>query len=93
MVQIKKYIDDNYLKLSGGTATGHIILSNAVLTSQNQAINRYIRNALFAQITNPYVFSSINMNNKKITDVGDPTDATEGVNKQYLEKCYAKPSH
>ena len=29
----KKYIDDNYLKLSGGTVTGHIILTNDILTS------------------------------------------------------------
>ena len=36
----KKYIYDNYLKLSGGTVTGHIILNNAILTSQYQAISR-----------------------------------------------------
>ena len=36
----KKYIDDNYLKLSGGTVTGHVILSNATLASQYQAISR-----------------------------------------------------
>ena len=35
----KKYIDDNYLKLSGGTVTGHIILNNAILISQYQAIS------------------------------------------------------
>ena len=29
----KKYIDNNYLKLSGGTLTGHIILTNDILTS------------------------------------------------------------
>ena len=49
----KKYIDDNYLKLSGGTVTGHIILTNAIVTSQYQAINRGIGNAFFVQITNP----------------------------------------
>ena len=36
----KKYIDDNYLKLSGGTVTGHVILTNATLASQYQAISR-----------------------------------------------------
>ena len=36
----KKYIHNNYLKLSGGTMTGHIILNNAVLTSKYQAISR-----------------------------------------------------
>ena len=36
----KKYIDDNYLKLSGGTVTGHIILNDAILISQYQAISR-----------------------------------------------------
>ena len=55
----KKYIDDNYLKLSGGTMTGHIILNNAVLTSQYQAINRNTGNAFFVQITNPYVYHQL----------------------------------
>ena len=27
------------------------------------------------------------------TNMEDPTDATDGVNKQYLEKCHVKPSH
>ena len=52
----KKYIDDNYLKLSGGTVTGHIILNNAILSSQYQAISRNAGNAFFVQITNPYVY-------------------------------------
>ena len=43
----KKYIDDNYLKLSGGTVTGHIILNNAALASQYQAISRNTGNAFF----------------------------------------------
>ena len=43
----KKYIDDNYLKLSGGTVTGHIILHNTVLTSQYQALSRTTGNAFF----------------------------------------------
>ena len=54
MVQIKKYIDDNYLK-SGGTVTGHVILTNAILASQYQAISRNTGNAFFVQIINPYV--------------------------------------
>ena len=49
----KKYIDDNYLKLCGGTVTGHIILNNTVLTSQYQALSRTTGNAFFVPITNP----------------------------------------
>ena len=79
----KKYIDDNYLKLSGGTMTGHIILNNAVLTSQYQAISRSTGNAFFVQITNPYVYHQFNMVKNKIINLGDPTDATDAVNKQY----------
>ena len=86
-------IDDNYLKLSGGTVTGHIILSNAVLTSQYQAISRSTGNAFFVQITNPYVYHQFNMVKNKIINLGDPTDATDAVNKQYLEKSHVKPSH
>ena len=89
----KKYIDDNYLKLSGGTITGHIILNNAVLTSQYQAISRSTGNAFFVQITNPYVYHQFNMVKNKIINLGDPTDATDAVNKQYLEKSHVKPSH
>ena len=86
----KKYIDDNYLKLSGGTMTGHIILNKVVLTSQYQAISRNIGNAFFVQITNPYVYHQFNI---KIINLGDPTDATDAVNKQYLENSHVKPSH
>ena len=89
----KKYIDDNYLKLSGGTMTGHIILNNKILTSQYQAINRNTGNAFFVQITNPYVYHQFNMVKNKIINLGDPTDATDAVNKQYLEKSHVKPSH
>ena len=89
----KKYIDDNYLKLSGGTMTGHIILNNAVLTSQYQAISRSTGNAFFVQITNPYIYHQFNMVKNKIINLGDPTDGTNAVNKQYLEKLHVKPSH
>ena len=36
----KSYADTNFLKLSGGTVTGHIILSNPIITSHNQALNQ-----------------------------------------------------
>ena len=35
----------------------------------------------------------LKMGNNKITNLADPTDATDGVNKQYLEKSHVKPSH
>ena len=89
----KKYIDDNYLKLSGGTVTGHIILNNAILTSQYQAISRNAGNAFFVQITNPYVYHQFNMVNNRIYNLADPTDATDAINKQYLEKSHVKSSH
>ena len=89
----KKYMDDNYLKLSGGTVTGHIILSNAVLTSQYQTPSQTTGNAFFVQITNPYVYHKFNLVKNKIINLGDPTDATDAVNKPYLEKSHVKPSH
>ena len=89
----KKYIDDNYLKLSAGTMTGHIILNNKILTSQYQAINRNTGNAFFVQITNPYVYHQFNMVKNKIINLGDPTDPTDAINKQYFEKSHVKPSH
>ena len=89
----KKYIDDNYLKRSGGTVTGHIILNNAILTSQYQAISWSTGNAFFVQLTDPYVYHKFNKVKNKIINLGDPTDATDAVNKQYLEKSHVKPSH
>ena len=73
--------------------TGHIILNNAVLTSQYQAISRSTGNAFFVQITNPYVYHQFNMVKNKIINLGDPTDATDAINMQYLEKSHVKPSH
>ena len=90
----KKYIDDHYLKLSGGTVTGHIILNNAALVSQYQAIKpKYWKCIFFVQITNPYVYHKFNMVNNRIIDLGDLTEATDAINKQYLEKSHVKPSH
>ena len=88
----KKYVDDNYLKLSGGTMTGHIILNNAVLTSQYQAISRNTGNAFFVQITNPYVYHQFNMVKNKIINLGDPTVATDAINLRTLNKHFIKPS-
>ena len=89
----KKYIDVNYFKLSGDTFTGHIILTNLVVSSRFHAINGYMGKAFFVQITNSYVFTPINMNDKKVINLGDPTDATDAINKQYLEKSHVIPSH
>ena len=88
----KKYIDDNYLKLSGGTVTGHITLNNAVLTSHYKAISRNTGNAFFVQITNPYVYHKFNMVKNKIINLGDPTDATDAINLRTLNKHFIKPS-
>ena len=88
----KKYIDDNYLKLSASTVTGHIILKEAILTSQYQAISRNTGNAFFVQITNPYVYHQFNMVNNRIYNLADPTDATDGVNLRTLNKYSIKPS-
>ena len=73
--------------------TGHIILNNAVLTSQYQAISRNTGNAFFVQITNPYVYHQFNMAKNKIINLEDPTDDTDAISKQYLEKSHVKPSY
>ena len=72
--------------------TGHIILNNAVLTSQYQAISRSTGNAFFVQITNPYVYHQFNMVKNKIINLGDPTDATDAINLRTLNKHFIKPS-
>lgn len=45
----ESYAYTNFLKLSGGTVTGHIILSNLIITSHNQALNHNIGNVFFIQ--------------------------------------------
>ena len=47
----KKYIDDNYLKLSGGTMTGHIILNNAAGGGRETVNAGYIGVFLFSGLT------------------------------------------
>ena len=88
----KKYIDDNYLKLSGGTMSGNIIVNNTLLLSQYQALSRTNRNAFFVQITNPYLCTRFNVVKNKIINLGDPADATDGVNLRTLNKYNIKPS-
>ena len=36
---------------------------------------------------------NLNMDNKKVIKFGDPTDATDAIGKQYLEKSHIQPSH
>ena len=52
-------IDNNYLKLSGGTMNGNIILNSTLLLSQYQALSWTTGNAFFVQITNPFIPDSI----------------------------------
>ena len=35
----------------------------------------------------------LNMNKNNIINLGDPTGATDAINKQYLEKSHVKPRH
>ena len=81
-----------FLNCPVGTLTGHIILENHVLASQDQAISRNTGNAFFVQIINPYVYSRFNTSNNKIINLGDPIDVTDGVNLRTLNKHNIKPS-
>ena len=88
----KSLTESNFLKLSCGTVTGHIILTNPMLISQYQAISRNTGNAFFVQIINPYVHTRFGMVKNKTINLGDPTDATDGVNLRTLNKHNIKPS-
>ena len=39
----------------------------------------------FVQITNAYDYNQFNMVDNKTINLGDPTDATDAINKQYLD--------
>ena len=71
----KSWTESNFLKLSGGTVTGHIMLPNPMLI-------------FGGQITNPYVYTRFNMTNNKIINLGD---ATDGVNLKTLNTHIIKP--
>lgn len=51
----------------------------------------------FVEKNNPYVGRRFNMVNHKITNLADPTDDKDAVNKQFLEqevpKSHIKPNH
>ena len=62
----KKYIDDNYLKLSGGTITGPIYLPSSSTVNTSQALNIIIASVFYVEKRNPYVNTRFNMVNHKI---------------------------
>ena len=68
------------------------LLPNPILISQDQArssIKPQHWKCVFVQITNPYVYICLNIVNNKIVSIGDPTDATDGVNlKTFHEPRY-----
>ena len=39
------------------------------------------------------LYQDLDMNSKKITNLADPSDATDGVNLETLNKYIKKPSH
>ena len=36
---------------------------------------------------------NLNMGDRKMTSLADPTGATDAINKQYFEKSHVKPTH
>ena len=78
------------------------IVSNAALIGIIQSGNEYndevasvgLSNNKFLQRRGTNIMTgNLNIGNKKITRLADPTNATDAVNKQYLEKSHVKPSH
>ena len=93
----KAYIDDHFLKLSGGTLTGTLYLEIIAHVTLDEALNVRTATAYFVQIGNPYVETRFIMVNHKIINLADPTDDKDAVNKQFLEqeiqKSRFKASH
>ena len=93
----KAYIDDHFLKLSGGTLTGTLYLEIVAHVTLDEALNVRAATAYFVQIGNPYVETRFIMVNHKIINLAHPTDDKDAVNKQFLEqeiqKSRFKASH
>ena len=88
----KAYVDTNFLKLSGGHITG-IVSKGTQSTAFSKSLLNYEEMKFWpVEKGNPYVNDQFIIANQKIINLGDPTDNTDAVNKQFLEQSHIKPT-
>jgi len=87
----KTYVDDNTsnkLPLAGGTMSGDINMnSNSINNATGvTAVDIYTNGIQSIEPGNDvYLFSNINANNNKITNLQTPTNGTDAANKNYVD--------
>ena len=76
----KGYVDNNFLKLTGGCFTGRLYLPT----------NSYVMQGFFIEQANPYVKTSFNMVYYKIINLATSADNTDAANKAYIDNKFSK---
>lgn len=95
----KAYIDDNLLKLSGGTLSRDVTVPDPLTgTVYGKRVLNYSSILYFlVEKSTPYVSTRLNVVNHKIINLAHPTGDKDAVNKQYfkqeVQKSHIKPSH
>jgi hypothetical protein len=99
----KKFVDENYLFIGGGTMEGPINLGNNKITNLKTPLNNsdaatksYVDSktggAQYLPLTGGTMAGPLNMNNYKINNVGDPTLENMAANKSYVDSKIIQPN-
>ena len=90
VVFFNKYVPSGRRDNNGNFESGGKLLYNIGQTGwPPEAITLQTANSKYLWITGRKAMTGdLNMENKKITNLADPTNTTDGVNKQYLEKSH-----
>ena len=85
----KKYVDDKFVKKTGGTLTGDLILvqdSYPVQGNTNKAVGYETQSEIFLSRKESFPMQAdINMNNNFLQNVATPTTSHQGANKGYCD--------
>ena len=85
----KKYVDDKFVKKTGGTLTGDLILvhdSYPVQGNTNKAVSYETQREIFLSKKESFPMQAdINMNNNFLQNVATPTSSHQGANKGYCD--------
>ena len=85
-------VNKSYVDTKLATKANSSVLQNAMRQILYKADKAELNNYLKLDGTNSMT-GDLNMSNDQITHLSDPKNATDAINKQYLEKSHVKPSH
>ena len=85
-------VNKSYVDTKLATKANSSVLQNVMRQTLYKADKAELNNYLKLDGTNSMT-GDLNMSNNQITHLSDPKNATDAINKQYLEKSHVKPSH